>query len=413
MSLVGLLALGHCVAFADRNLPAVAAPLLKADLGLSDAQLGLLLGPAFAALYAVGMLASLPLANSRHRFRLLAGCIVTWALGMAVFALARSFAELVAARALVGLGQSAFVPLALGLIVERSAPAWRARSMAVFTAGSAAGRSLALLVGGLALALLTQWVPASALAHWRLLFLAMAAPNLILVVLLLRCREQPPLSPAPAATLRQILAWLRQRPALMGLYLGGGVGSVLVVQTVGAWAPSVLNREQGMIPADAALAFGAALLVAAPLGHLIAGALVDLRGKRLTPMTVVAGGLLLAVPLLWAVPRAESATVACGLLALTSLAGGSAAVAALVGLPPMLPARLRDAAVRLFLVFITVAGVGLGPFAAGWVSDGLGEGGRGLSTALCLVCLSAAAFGIVSALLARGGWRQVVAESAR
>jgi predicted MFS family arabinose efflux permease len=127
VSLVSLLALGHCAAFADRNLPAVAAPLLKASLGLSDAQMGLLDGPAFAVLYVVGMLASWPLAGSRHRFRLLAGCVATWALGMTACALATSFGMLVIARALVGLGQAAFVPLALSLIVERSAPRWRAR----------------------------------------------------------------------------------------------------------------------------------------------------------------------------------------------------------------------------------------------------------------------------------------------
>jgi hypothetical protein len=100
------------------------------------------------------------------------------------------------------------------------------------------------------------------------------------------------------------------------------------------------------------------------------------------------------------------------LLALTSLVGGTAAVAALAGLPLMLPASLRDAGLRLFLIFITVFGVGLGPFAAGLVSDGLGVGGRGLSSALCLVCVGAAVFGAVSALLARAGWQRAVLETA-
>lgn len=411
-SLIALLALGHCAAFADRSLPAVAAPLLKASLGLSDAQLGVLDGPAFVALYAFGMLASWPLASSRHRVRLLAACIAVWVLGMLGFALGRSFDMLVAARALVGLAQSAFVPLALGLIVERSAPPWRARSIAVFTAASVVGRSLALLAGGATLALLERWAPASTLAHWRLLFLVMAAPNLVLVVMLLRCAEQPPASPYPMACLEQLLDWFRRRPKLISLYLGGAVGSVLIVQTVGAWAPSVLHREQGLAPATAALVFGVALLVASPLGHLTAGALVDLRSKRATPATVTAVGLLLAMPLLWMLPGANSSLAACSLLALTSLVGGMAAVAALAGLPSMLPAPLRDAGVRLFLVFITVLGVGLGPFIAGVVSDGIGMGAHGLSTALCLVCVAAAIFGAGSALLARRDWQRAIVENA-
>jgi predicted MFS family arabinose efflux permease len=411
LALVGLLALGHCAAFADRSLPGVAAPLLKRDLHLTDAQLGLLMGPAFAVLYAVGMLLTLPMARSLRRFRLLAGCIVTWALGMVGFALADSFEGLFAARALVGLGQAAFVPLALGLIVEDAAPRWRARSMAIFTAGAAIGRSIALLLGGLLLTLLLHWTPALGLAHWRLMFLAMAAPNLLLIVALLRCRERPPQSQAAIAGLAQIVGWLRRRPALAGLYLYGAGGSVLVVQTIGAWAPSVLNREQGLAPATAALAFGALLLVASPLGHLLAGSLVDTR-RRLTPAAIVAGGLLLALPLLWAIPLADSACTACVLMALISLTGGCAAVAALAGLPAMLPPPLRAAAVRLFLVFITLIGVGLGPFVAGMVSDGLGRGSNGLSTALRMVCTSVALSGAIAAWLARGGWRRAAKEAA-
>ena len=412
VSLVSLLALSHCAAFVDRNLPAVAAPMLKASLGLTDAQFGLLDGPAFAVLYVVGMLASWPLASSRHRLRLLAGCVATWALGMTAFALGTSFAALLVARALVGLGQAAFVPLALGLIVECSAPKWRARSMAVFTAGAVAGRSLALLLGGAVLAMLARWVPAAGVAHWRLLFLLMAAPNVVLIALLLRRAEQPPALPPPAAVLRQVLALFRRRPRLMLMYFCGGGASVLVVQTIGAWAPSILHREDGLVPATAALAFGAALLVASPLGHLLAGTLIDMRRKRVTPMAIVACAMLLAIPLLWAVPRSTSATAACGLLALISLIGGTAAVAALAGLPLILPAALRDAGLRLFLIFITVFGVGLGPFVAGLVSDGLGMGGRGLSNALCLVCVGAAVFGAVSAQLARAGWHRAVLETA-
>jgi MFS family permease len=410
-SLLGLLALGHCAAFADRNLPAVAAPLLKADLGLSDAQLGLLDGPAFALLYVVGMLASWPLANSRHRLRLLAVCIATWALGMGAFALGRSLGILVLARALVGLGQSAFVPLALSLIVECSTPQWRARSMAIFTAAAVTGRSLSLLLGGTALALLAHWAPTTLPAHWRLLFLIMAAPNLILVAMLLRHTERSTASWAPPLLIMgEMFASFRQRPGLMCSYLFGAGASVLIVQTIGAWAPSVLHREQGVAPPTAALLFGMSLLLAAPLGHLLAGTLVDKHGKRITPMAIVSCALMLAMPLLWAIPRATSPMMACGLLALTSLIGGTAAVAALAGLPLMLHAPLRDAGLRLYLAFITLTGVTLGPYIAGVVSDAIGV--HGLSLALYKVCVSAAVVGIAAALLARTGWRHAVAEVA-
>jgi MFS family permease len=413
ISLVGLLALGHCAAFADRNLPAVAAPLLKAGLGLTDAQLGLLDGPAFVLLYALGMLASWPLSQSPYRLRLIAGCIVTWAAGMAIFALGTRFAVLVAGRALIGLGQAAFVPLALGLIVEGAAPDRRGRSMAVFTAGAVAGRSLSLLAGGAALAALVHWAPTLGHAHWRLLFLLMAVPNLLLVMVLLRRRERPlPAVLSSSKIFPAMLAAFRERPGTMCAYLGSAGASVLVVQGIGAWAPSVLHREQALSPAASALMFGMALLLASPLGHLLAGLLVDKRGQRGTPMLIVAVALLLVVPMLWAVPSATSATQACALLALASLASGTAAVAALAGLPLMLPVALRDIGMRFYLTFTTLVGVALGPYVAGLVSDHLGLGGHGLSLALYKVCSVGAALGISAALLASPGWRRAVAEVA-
>lgn len=413
ISLVSLLALGHCAAFVDRNLPAVAAPLLKASMGLSDTRLGLLDGPAFVVLYALGMLASWPLARSPRRLKLLAGCIATWVLGMVVFALAPSFGVLVAGRALLGLAQAAYVPLALGLIVECTAPHRRGRSIAVFTAAAVVGRGLALLAGGTVLAMLSRWIPAGH-SHWRLLFLVMALPNVALMLLLALRRDTFPVrGTQPSSALGEMLTAFRKRPGLMCAYLCSAGASVLVVQTIGAWAPSVLHREEGLSPALAALVFGLALLAAAPLGHLLAGVLVDKRGQRITPLMIVATGLFLVVPSLRSIPGATSATAACLLMALASLAGGTAAVAALAGLPMILTQPLRDMGLRVFLTFVTLVGVALGPFMAGVVSDGLGIGGHGLSLALYKVCSVAAAIGISAAVAAAPGWRMATAEVAR
>lgn len=409
-----LLALGHCAAFADRNLLAVAAPLLKTQMGLSDAQLGILMGPAFVVLYVVGMLASLRMSASRQRFRLLALCIAVWVVGMVSFALAQSFEGLFIARVLVGLGQSAYVPLALGLIVESVASRRRGRSMAVFTAGSVIGRSLALLLGGLTLALLARHVLAPGLASWRMMFLIMAVPNLLLMAALLFCRDSGRRFHGTMGGFARVFGWMRRHPSAMALYFCAAGGSVLVVQTVGAWASSVLNREQGLTPAHAALVFGAALLFASPMGHLLAGALVDARRKRWTPTDVTAIGLVLAIPLLWALPYASSPQVSCLLMALISLLAGAAAVATLAGLPAMLPESLHATSVRVFLIFITVTGTTLGPFLAGLVSDHMDElapGTGGLSAALRLVCISVAICAIAAAWFARNGWRRATAEA--
>lgn len=395
------------MAFADRSLPAVVAALLKTSMGFSDTQLGLLDGPAFVALYVVGLLVSWRLAHSRHRLRLAAGCIALWVVGMLVFAVGTHIGALLAGRALMGLGQAAYVPLALGLVVECAVPAQRGRAIAVFTAAAVIGRGLALLAGGAFLALLERWSPSTTPTHWRLLFLVMAGPNLALMLLLLLTRTAVPVVPAlPAQGPGRLAGAFRQQPTLMAAYLCAAAASVLIVQGLGAWAPSVLHREQGLSPGAAALTFGLALLVASPLGHLLAGALVDRRGHRLTPMAITASALLLILPVLWMLPRAPSAATACALLALASLAGGTGAVAALAGFPLMLAKPARDVGLRVFLAFVTVAGAGLGPLMGGIVSDGLGMGGNGLSLALFKVCATAALVGMLTAMVASRGWRR-------
>jgi sugar phosphate permease len=211
----------------------------------------------------------------------------------------------------------------------------------------------------------------------------------------------------------ELLAAFRQRPGTLCAYLLAAAASVLVVQSIGAWAPSVLHREHALSPAAAALTFGVALLVASPLGHLLAGLLVDKRQQRITPMSIVAVALLLVVPVLWRIPDAPSATTACALLAVASLLGGTAAVAALTGLPSLLDAPARDMGLRLFLTFTTLVGVAVGPYMAGVISDQLGVGGLGLSIALYKVCSFAAAAGVAAALLASPGWRSSAAELAQ
>jgi predicted MFS family arabinose efflux permease len=409
MALLGMLAFGHCIAFIDSNLPAVAAPLLKADLGLTDAQLGLLVGPAFALLYVVGVLASAQLMYSAHRLRVLAACAATWMTGMTLFAFGHSFATLVAGRALVGLGQSVFLPLALGLVVAHAAPSWRARAMVAMTASTVIGRGLSMLFGGATLALFAHWTPTPGFAHWRLLFLVMAAPNLFLIAWLLRYTGFAQSSiPRPQRVFRPLLAAFRAQPWVLGAHLCTAAACVLTVRTVGAWAPSVLHREHGLSPASAALAFGVATLVAAPLGHVMAGILVDKRGEKRSPMVVAIGGLLLVIPALRAMPWMGSAGAACVLLALASLLSGGAAVAALAGWPSMLSPPLRDAGLRVFLVFIAVMGEGMGPWMAGVVSDNLGADGRALSWALSRVCVAAAVAGIATATLVWMRWRRAI-----
>src|SRR5690606_29064535 len=105
---------GHGLAFVDRQALIVAGPLVQADMLLSDADLGLLLGPAFVLLYAAGLIVARGLGLRPKPGVSLALCIAVWTCGMVIMAFAASFAVLCVGRAVVGLGPGGVHPSCIG-----------------------------------------------------------------------------------------------------------------------------------------------------------------------------------------------------------------------------------------------------------------------------------------------------------
>ncbi|MDG2528489.1 MFS transporter [Caulobacter endophyticus] len=410
---VTLLAIGHFMAFVDRAVPSVYAPALKAEFHLTDTQLGALQGPAFVALYVA---ATLMAGHRGHRLRpapLLAGAAALWSAATVALAFAPHYGGLLAARLVLGLAQAAFAPAALALIVASAPPGRLSRWVSMFTSGSSMGRSGALLAGGLALGAVSS-VGALALGQspWRAAIILLTLPNLLLVALLAwRLRKLPPAG-VDGPGLGHALARLAARPAGLGLHFLAAGGVILAVQAGAAWAPSIVNRACGLGPAASALLAGAVVLVAAPTGHLAAGWLMDRRLRADGgPVLVLAGGLGLAV--LGAVLLADAsapASAAAALFLLTA-GGGGAALAALAGLQPICPAPLRPPMTGLYLAFVTVVGLGLGPLLTGLASDRLFSGPHGLAMALAVVTSGAATLATLSALLGAAPWRRLAGET--
>lgn len=405
---VALLAAVQFAAYVDRALPAVTAPLIRADLGLGDAQIGALQGPAFVALYVVGLLAAGQWVAAFKPWRLSLACVAVWTLGAAVFALAPDYGGMVAGRILLGAGQAVFVPAALMLIAGQSEPGRRARGLSLFTTGSAAGRSGALLLGGAALVWLGGG--AAGLEGWRAASLALIAPNLGLAGLLIRAgaTASPPRPPQRHGGLAEALRIARRRPLAFASIFAAGGACVFVVQAAGAWAPSLLHRGFDLAPGTSALAFGAIVLVCAPLGHLSAGWLMAADGGGRGPAPFLAGAALVAAACAAFLPfagRTETVLLIAGLTA----AGGLAAAAVLIGVQALTPAPQRPAMGALFLAAISVAGVAGGPWLTGLLSDlraaAGADAGAGLAEALAAAVVGACA--VIVALVLAGGrsWR--------
>ncbi len=181
--------------FLDRQIITILAPSLKADLGLSDAQLGLLFGTAFALFYALFGIPLAKLADGWHRVRTISLGLGFWSAMTAVSGLASNFAQLGSARVGVGIGEASAGPAAYSLIQDYFPKARRATAIAIYSAGIYLGVGASLALGGEVIAYwdttYTEATRPFGLAGWQATFLAFGIPGLFLALLVLTTIREP------------------------------------------------------------------------------------------------------------------------------------------------------------------------------------------------------------------------------
>jgi MFS family permease len=189
---LGVLFVVYLANFVDRQILSILANDIKADLGLTDAELGFLYGTAFAIFYALFGIPLGRLADGWNRTRLLAIGLALWSSMTALSGLARNGGMLAAARVGVGVGEATASPCAYSLIADWFPPRLRGTALGLYSAGLFVGSGLSLLIGG---AIVQSWNAAwpgggpLGLAGWQAAFLAVGLPGLVLALWVLSLRE--------------------------------------------------------------------------------------------------------------------------------------------------------------------------------------------------------------------------------
>ncbi len=421
------LAFIHLTSSMDRHVVGLILTPLKVEFDLSDTALGLLHGTAYTVLYAIAILPAGVLVDRVNRQAMVGVAALLWSLGTAAFAMADSFAMLVAARLIVGLGQAALIPAALSLIADAFDPRQLGRPIGVFTSASALGRGAVLIGGG---AVLT-WFGASATSAgtdpWRVLLLLTLIVNAGAILMLLTAKSPPRRMAALCGTgtaRAEVLGHLRLNlRTYAALFIGAGM-TVLLIQTITAWSPTLLVRRFDYSVPQSGFAFGVVVLLTAPLGNILGGWLLDkvrsaetlgdeqLTGPVGTLHTVVAHrrmialaliGIVLVAPLFCVV---SSAVVALVGLALASVLLGIATPIGLAGIQRIAPAELRGRITATYVAGVTLVSLGLGPVSVGWASTSLFSGDERLSYALLSVVILSAVTGAAVVYPRKGPLRQ-------
>lgn len=404
-----LLATGHLISFIDRFLMSLLMEPLKADLGVSDAQLGLLQGTGFVILYTLVAVPLGRMADTMNRRSLIIAGILLWSLATGLCGLADNFGSLFLARIAVGFGEAALVPAAMSLLAAYFPRRQLGRAVSLFTTGASLGKSAALIGGGAVLATVTaiggMTLPGIGhLAPWQATFVIMAVPGFLLALLMLTVREPARVSATAGVSpsFGTAFQYVRQNGAAYATHTAAATIVVLLIQTIVAWMPSFYVRFFAMTSPQAGLTVGSIVLVAAPLGHLCGGMLTDnFQSRRAASPAapVIVTGLLGAIPSILVFATSRNLAVSVVAAALLNFFLTLASPATLAGIQMLTPDRLRGVVTSMFLATATLIGIGCGPAMIGLLTDLLGGPnrlGQSLLIAVPILALSGAALALAS-----------------
>lgn len=375
-----LLTLSYALNFMDRYALAAMAEAIKADLKLTDTQVGLLIGFAFSLVYSVCGIPLALLADRTSRKRVLAASIAVWSLMTMLGARAGSFAALAACRMGVGVGEAGGVPPAHALLADLFSPRSLPAAIGVYSSGSAVGLALGL---GLGATLADTY-------GWRQALVILGAPGVILAaVIWLTLREPARTGPRRAQAARRPF-W----PDLLGVARNAGLRRLSMAMSLAAvagfgalaWLPALLHRrfagEADGLDQALSQAIGAANLGGVLLGGVIAGFVARRGGDSVRIVCSVS--VLAAAPLLWTACAAATP----GLFVAAAAAGvffhSLILAPVMTGVQQLAGPDSRALSSASLLLVMNIVGLGGGPFLIGVLSDSLQDlgGAAALSVAL-------------------------------
>lgn len=423
-AIVVVLTLAYIASFLDRQILALLIEPIKEALELSDTQVGLLLGPAFAVFYVtLGYPAGL-LADRKSRKAIIAAGISVWCVMTALCGLARDFRQLFAARVGVGVGEATLTPAALSMISDCFPRERRARPISVYMTGISLGSALAYLIGGQLLEPLLARPPIElpilgVIRPWQAAFLIIGLPGLLLAVLIAIIREpaRQDLNRAldagtTRASILMALAYIRERwQAYSALTIG--LSANTTIGYVASWNVVLFQRRWGWGIGDIGLSLGLALLVCGPLGTMLGGAISDRltqAGHADAAMKVTVVSIVLMVVFATLYPIVGAPFMVLALFAAMVLAASAASATGAVALVTLSPNQIRAQATALYWIVKNLTGLLLGPLSVGLLTDRVFGDLQQVGSSMAVASALFGVIGIAALVLGAGHYRASVSN---
>src|ERR1700761_8592888 len=290
---VSVLMLMYVFSFIDRTIISLLVGPMKRDLNITDTEIGLLQGTAFALLYTFLGLPIARLSDRHSRKGIVAVGVLVWSVMACLCGLARSAAQLFWARVGVGFGEAALSPAAYSMITDSFPRPKLGKAFSIYNVGITIGAGTALLVGGLVVGAVSRpgasyTLPIFGEVHaWQLVFIVTGAPGLLLPLLLLPFREPArrgllraaPSGDAPAAPLKppliEVLRYIVRNKNFYAPHFFAMALLAMAGYSAAAWLPEALVRSYSIQPGIAGKYIGICTILMNSSGMLLAGVLCD------------------------------------------------------------------------------------------------------------------------------------------
>lgn len=379
--------------FVDRTVITVVAQPIINTFSLSDTQWGLLTGPPFALFYALMGIPIAMWADRGNRVFIISLCVIIWSVMTVLCGLAASFLWLLVFRIGVAIGEAGCTPPANSIITDYYPPKSRANAIGIYAMGVTIGGVLAQLFGGalaglqgpdfgnflasIGLGGLFSGINWEEVEGWRLVFVIVGAPGILVALILWLTTREPPrgysdpkgTQPVPKAGFFEAFREFGKKPTFWTLSLGAAFVAFVGYGLISFQAP-FLMRIHGVSVSEAAIYYGAPLAAVAAFGTFLGGFL----SEKLTPRfpTVVAwlpgAGLLISIPAYIAAFLSPTLGFAFAMWVIAAVAHYAYLGAQYTVSTAIVSPRSRATTVSVMLLIVSLIGNGLGPIFTGMMS---------------------------------------------
>ncbi|MBN2243153.1 MAG: MFS transporter, partial [Acidobacteria bacterium] len=422
------LMLAYMFSYLDRQILNLLVEPIKADLNITDFQMSLLMGIAFASVYSIMGFPISRWVDSRSRRKLIFWGITTWSLMTALCGWARNYLLLFLGRFGVGVGEAALNPSAFSMIGDSFSESRRPLAIAIFHLGNPVGQGLAMIIGGIVIDLVSglkpEQIPSIGIAYpWQLTFFIVGIPGLMVAALVRTIREpkrQGLIAAGKSAgaakisiPIREVLAfiWVR-RLAYTALIVGIAIKVTLAYGSV-SWIPTYFIRSYGWTAGEFGLVYGIWYIAVGIVSTFFAGILANrmtARGHRDANMKVILVGYVVGIPFAVIAPLMPNAGMAILMFMITFFFTNFhvLAPAALIAITPN---QVRGQISAIYVFMLNIIGVGIGPSIVAASTDFLYGSELAVGKSLVLVASTLGPLGAVLFYSGMKAYRRCLEDS--